>query len=210
VPRYFFNILEGHSKDLVRDPEGAVFSGLGGARKEAIGLARDFAKHGFRGPMQTCTLIVTDENGYEVLRVPLSEIRPHKFRAWFDLRGCVSRFESSFGPRILVWLVAAAMLAIIMQAAIKAVPIAEKGGSYQTASAPTEGTIVAVRFYPYVRVADISKFLEAYKASLVDGPRPGAFYHVRVEDTALLREELAKTVGRMAQEKVVEFVAIVQ
>jgi hypothetical protein len=210
VPRYFFNILEGHSKDLVRDPEGAVFSGLGGARKEAIGLARDFARHGFRGPMQTCTLIVTDENGYEVLRVPLSEIRPHKFRAWFDLRGCVSRFESSFGPRILVWLVAAAMLAIIAQTAIKMVYVAGKGGNYQTASALTDVTIVAVRFYPYVSVADISKFLEAYKASLVDGPRPGAFYHVRVEDTALLREDLAETVGRMAQEKVVEFVAIVQ
>jgi hypothetical protein len=211
VPRYFFNVVEGYSKNLVRDSEGAVFSGLSEARKEAVGWAQDFANHDFRGSTESWKIVVADENGDEVLTVPLAEIRPRKMiEAWFDLGRRIAKFESGFGQHIVVWLVAAAMLAIIVQAAIKTVPVAEEGGSYQTASAPTENTIVAVRFVPHASVADITKFLDAYKATLVDGPRPGGFYRLRIVDTTLPQEELAEIVGRIAQEKVVEFAAVVQ
>jgi hypothetical protein len=211
VPRYFFNVVEGHSKNLVRDSEGTVFSGLSEARKEAVGWARDFAKHDFHRSIQTWKVVVTGENGDEVLTVPLSEVRPSKMiRAWFDLVGHIAKFESSFGRHILLWLVTAATLAIIVQAAIKTVPLAEKGSSYQTASAPIENAIVAVRFVPQASLADITKFLDAYKASVVDGPRPGGFYSIRIADTTLPQEELAKIVGRIAQERVVEFAAVVQ
>jgi hypothetical protein len=210
VPRYFFNVVEGHSKNLVRDSEGTVLSGLSEARKEAVGWARDFAKHDFHRSIQTWKVVVTGENGEEVLAVPLSEVRPSKMiRAWLDLVGHNAKFESSFGPRILLWLIAAATLAIIVQAAIKTAPVAENGG-YQTASAPIENAIVAVRFAPQASLADITKFLDAYKASIVDGPRPGGFYRIRIADTTLPQEELAKIVGRIAQETVVELAAVVQ
>jgi hypothetical protein len=67
-----------------------------------------------------------------------------------------------------------------------------------------------VRFVPDATMADITKFLAAYKASLVGGPRPSGFYRLRIADTSLPQEELSKIVGRRAQEKVVEFATISQ
>jgi hypothetical protein len=210
VPRYFFNMVDGYSKNLVRDSEGAEFSGVGEATKEAASLARDVARHGINGLTQTWKVVVTDENGDEVLTVPLSEIRARKIRAWFDLAGHIAKFESSFGRRTFVWLAAAAVLAIIVQAAVLTVLFTEQRGNYQTASAPTEGANVAVRFVSHANVADITQFLDAYKATIVGGPRPGGFYRLHIADTTLRQKELAKIVGRMAQEKVVEFAAVEQ
>jgi hypothetical protein len=68
MPRYFFNIMEGHSQNLVRDIEGALLSGAGEARKEAVGLARDITRHGIHEPTQTWKVIVTDESGDEVFK----------------------------------------------------------------------------------------------------------------------------------------------
>src|ERR1700704_5483199 len=85
MPRYFFNIMEGHSQNLVRDIEGAVLSSAGEARKEALGLARDITRHGIHGPSQTWTVIVTDETGDEVLTVPLSGVPAAKTRGAFRL-----------------------------------------------------------------------------------------------------------------------------
>jgi hypothetical protein len=209
VPRYFFNIVDSDSKNLVRDSEGVLFSGVGEARKEAVGLARDVARHGFKGLTATWKVLVTDENGDKVLTVPLSEIRARK-AAWFDLGRHIAKFKSSFGPRTFVGLLAAAVLVIIVQAAVTTALVTQHGGSYQTASAPTEGAIVAVRFVPHASVADITKFLDAYKASLVGGPRPGGFYRLRIAAKTLPQQELAKIVSQIAQEKVVEFTAVSQ
>ena len=206
VPRYFFNVLEGHSETLVRDSEGVEFSSLNEAREEAVGLARDFAKHGFYRSMQAWELVVADENGHEVLTVPLSDIGPRKIQAWFDLIRHFATFETSIHPNILGWLLATAMLGVIVQAAVKIAPLAKNGETYQTALAQTEGVIVAIRFVPNASIADINQFLEAYKASFVGGPQSGAFYRLRIADTSLPREELTKLMRRMAQETVVEFV----
>jgi hypothetical protein len=204
MPRYFFNVSEGHSKNLVRDSEGAVFSSLDEARNEAVGLARDFAKHGFYRSMQTWRLVVADENGHEVLTVPLSDIRPRKIRAWFDLIRHFATFEASIHPNIMGWLLATAMLGVIVQAIVKTVPIPEERETYQTASVQTEGTIVAIRFVPRASIADIDKFLETYKVSLAGGPQSGGFYDLRIPNANMPRGVFAKLLRRMAQETVVE------
>jgi hypothetical protein len=207
MPRYFFNIMEGHSQNLVRDIEGALLSGAGEARKEAIGLARDITQHGFHEPPQTWAVIVTDENGDEVLTVPLSGSRPRKSSATFDLGSRVAKFEAAFGRGTVVWLIGAAVLAIIVQAAVTTVRVAQETAGYQTASAPAEGAIVAVRFAAQASMADVTRFLDAYGASLVEGPRPGNLYRLRLGDTTLPPSELTKVVSRMAQETVVAFAA---
>ena len=86
MPRYFFNMVDGDSKNLMRDSEGAVFTDLSGAKKEAVGWARDFARHDFQESTQAWKIRVTDENGDVVLAVPLSEVRLCKMtRAWLEL-----------------------------------------------------------------------------------------------------------------------------
>jgi hypothetical protein len=209
MPRYFFNIMEGHSQNLVRDIEGALLAGAGEARKEAVGLAQDITKHGIHEPPQTWAVIVTDENGDEVLTVPLSGKRGRKISAGFDLGSRIARLEAAFGRGTIVWLIGAAVLAIILQATVSNVRVAQQQADYQTASAPTEGAVVAVRFAAQASMADVAKFLDAYGASFAGGPRTGDLYHLRIGDTPLPPAELAKVASRMAQEKVVTFAVAV-
>jgi len=210
MPRYFFNIMDGRSQNLVRDIEGALLAGATEARKEAVGLAHDITKHGIHEPPQTWAVIVTDENGDEVLSVPLSGARPRKTSAAFDLGSRVAKLESAFGRGTIVWLIGAAVLAIIVQATVTKVQVAQQDVGFQTASTPTEGAIVAVRFAPQASMADVTKFLDAYQASLVGGPLPGNLYRLRIGDTALPPAELAEIASRMTKETVVVFAAAVQ
>jgi hypothetical protein len=210
MPRYFFNIMEGHSKNLVRDIEGALLSGAREARKEAVGLAQDITKHGIHEPPQAWAVIVTDENGDEVLTVPLSATRARKTSAAFDLGNRVAKLEAAFGRGTIVWLIGAAVLTLIVQAAVTSVHVAQQPAGYETASAATEGAMVAVRFAAQASMADVTQFLEAYDASVAGGPRPGNLYRLRIADTAVPPAELASIVRKIAQEKVVEFAAAVQ
>jgi hypothetical protein len=210
MPRYFFNIAEGHSHNLVRDTEGALLAGVQEARSEAIGLARDITRHGIHEPTQTWAVIVSNESGDEVLRVPLSGIAARKTQGAFDLGNRIAKLKSVFGRRTIAWLIGAAVLAISVQAAIKIMHPAQQHGGYQTASAPAQGSFVAVRFAPQASMAEISKFLDTYAASVTGGPRPGNLLRLRIGDTTLPPAELAKILRRMTQEKVVEFAAAVQ
>jgi hypothetical protein len=210
MPRYFFNIMEGHSQNLVRDIEGALLSGTGEARKEALGLARDITRHGIHEPPQTWTVIVTDENGDEVLTVPLSGAPARKTKSTFHLGGRIAKLESSFGRGTILWLIGAAVFAITVPTAIATVHLARERDGYQTASAPTEGAFVAVRFASQASMEDVTKFLAAYQASLTDGPRPGNMFRLRIGDTTLPPQELTKIVSRIGKEKIVEFAAAAQ
>jgi hypothetical protein len=131
-------------------------------------------------------------------------------RAWLELVRQITKLESSFGSRVVIWLVAAAMLIVIAQASLKTAPVTDMSGSYRLASASIENVVVAVRFDPNASLVDITEFLDVYKASLVDGPDSGAFFRLRIANTTLPQNEIGKIVNRMAQEKVVEFAALVQ
>jgi hypothetical protein len=206
VPRYYFNMVDGRSENLVKDSEGTVFGDVREARREAVGLARDVARHGFHRSSQAWQIVVTDESGIEVLTIPLSEGRAGKLRAWFDLGGHLTNVQPGFGTRLLVWLTVAAVLTIILQAAFTT--LLASGQSYRTASAPVDGATLAVRFAPDARMADITRFLNSYGASLVAGPQSGGFYRLSVANKSLSQDELAKIVGRMMQESIVELAPV--
>jgi hypothetical protein len=215
MPRYFFNIMEGHSQNLVRDIEGAQLSDAREARKEAVGLARDITRHditrhGIHEPPQAWAVIVTDEHGDEVLTVPLSATRPRRSLAAFGPGNRCAKAESRFGRGTVVWLIGAAVLAIVAPATVARVRTAQQQPSYQIASAPAEGAMVAVRFAAQASMADVSKFLDDYAASFAGGPSQGNLYRVRVGDATLPPDELRTIAGRMAHEKVVVFAAAVQ
>jgi hypothetical protein len=208
MPRYFFNVADAASRDLVKDSEGRIFSCVREARKEAVGFARDVVKHGFSWLNQTWVVIVTDENETQLLKIPLREIRdaqaPHMVRS---ARRRLARFQASFGPRTLAWLLTAALVGIIMQAELGPKLVTQENRPYRTASAASEHSTVAVRFAPQVSAAEINRFLDAYNASVVGGPRPGDFFRLRIADAILPPEELAKIVGRMGQDQIVDSAA---
>lgn len=78
MPRFFFNMMEGRSQNLVRDIDGILLADTNKAREEAIGLAQDIASHGLAESMESWTVVVTDEGGAEVLTIALSEIGDRK------------------------------------------------------------------------------------------------------------------------------------
>ena len=220
MPRYFFNMMEGRSQNLVRDIDGILLADAGKAREEAIGLAQDISSHGLAESMKSWTVVVTDDGGAEVLTVPLSGIgarKPPAARAEGRLVGRgIAKLNSRIGRGAVLWIVAAAALAVVAQATLTIPRLAPESGSYQTASAlpsaaaANEGAAVSVRFKPQASVADVTRFLEAYAATLAGGPLPGNLYRLRIGDANLSQAELAKVIARMAQEQAVELAVAVQ
>jgi hypothetical protein len=184
MPRFFFNAIDRASNNLIKDFEGVRFLSMHEARKEAISFARDIARHGFEELNQTWAVAVTDEAGIELLNVPLSEPR-------VGLRLRLARVHG-FGCRSLAFL-------------LKAGDKVHRACSPASAAAHTR--IVAVRFAPDADAAEITQFLQAYKAAVVSGARSGGLVRLRIGTTGLRRKEVAEIVDRMGREEVVDFAA---
>jgi anti-sigma factor RsiW len=111
----------------------------------------------------------------------------------------ITEFFASLTPRQLAFSAAAGAIAIVLQAGlIGAIVIGERSqtqGTYQTASAEkrTEAESYAiVRFAPNASARDIASLLDANRISIVEGPRPGGLYRVRIaalpQDTVQYRD----------------------
>jgi hypothetical protein len=117
-------------------------------------------------------------------------------------------FIASWSPRTLAFAASVAVAAIALQAFLLVGQFTKPAATYQTAStAPASrvhGSYAMVRFAREASAAEITRFLEDYKATLVDGPKPGGFYRVRIAMTSMAKEELSRIVSRMRQDRVVE------
>jgi hypothetical protein len=110
-----------------------------------------------------------------------------------------------FTPRVLVFSASGAALIMVLQAGIiTEMVLADRrgvGAAFETASAPISatrgieiGSYALVRFAPQANIADITKFLDSHGALIVEGPRPGGLYRVRMTRTRLAADELARAV----------------
>ena len=92
----------------------------------------------------------------------------------FDLRTRVSEFFSAFAPRTLAYASAAAALVILLQAGVIGSMMLKSGAGYNTASAPPDVKVESVDFFvnfaPQVSTDEVTKFLHAHQATIVDGP----------------------------------------
>ena len=112
-------------------------------------------------------------------------------------------------PRNFAFAAGAAVVVIMLQAGVIAKLVLENqgaagpsptGSSYDTASAPSPtrsfefASFALVRFAPQANMADVNRFLDARDARIVDGPRPGGVYRVRIATgTYLDKEALERT-----------------
>src|ERR1043166_2892539 len=122
-------------------------------------------------------------------------------------------------PRTVAWSGVVGALAIVLQAGLLAnlyinepgseVPTAYKTASSATRSlAPVSGSYALISFAPQASAADVTKFLEAHKASIVEGPKGGGLYRIRVSETVLAKKDLAAIVKQMQDDsKIVRFVS---
>ena len=128
-------------------------------------------------------------------------------RAPGAVAGWITGFFANLSPRTMAVAASFAMLAIALQA-VAIVDIFTKPQAVVQAegqgAAHKNGTFAMVRFARQASAGEITNFLQNYQAALVDGPTPGGLYRVRIAMTSLAKEELARIVARMRQDRVVE------
>jgi hypothetical protein len=132
----------------------------------------------------------------------------------FNLGEWLSDKLSSFSPRTLAWSASAAALAIVLQAGLLAgMFVSERqGGPFETASFPVKatetvkpGTDALISFAPQATAGEITKLLQTYKMAIVEGPT-GEIYTVRLAVTGIPKDEMARIIKQLQDEKSVRFV----
>jgi len=145
--------------------------------------------------------------------IDAEEARAPHYHRWFEFGSRISEVLWSLTPRTLARSAIAAAVAILVQAAVIASVVVKEQGSPSgpgLASAPNQGSYAIVRFAPQATANDITNFLGAYKAKVVDGPLNigGPAYRVRLSETKLQEDEVDKIVRQMQSEsKIVDFIA---
>jgi hypothetical protein len=150
----------------------------------------------------------------EALGVPSARVMENLFkaidkerrRARDPVAGRGGLLMDLFTPRAFAFAAGAAVVVIMLQAGVIAkLMLADRievGSSFETASAPPAatrgidiGSFALVRFAPQANMGDITRFLDARGAVIVDGPRPGGpggLYRVRVARSYVGKEELER------------------
>jgi len=123
------------------------------------------------------------------------------------IAGWLTGVFASLSPRTLAVAASFATLAIALQGFMLVDVFTKPQGYLQSNELSAEhghGTFAMVRFARQASAAEITSFLQNYQATLVDGPTPGGLYRVRLAMTSRAKEELARIVQRMRQDRVVE------
>jgi hypothetical protein len=133
-------------------------------------------------------------------------VAAHKRAPVRVLAGRFATFLAGFSPRTLAIAASVACLAIALQASVLVGVLTRPQAEQSVAmnDAHGHGTYAMVRFAREASAAEITRFLENYQATLVDGPRPGGVYRVRLTMKTLAKEEFGRIVSRMRHEPVVE------
>jgi anti-sigma-K factor RskA len=127
--------------------------------------------------------------------------RPGRAMSLLDIGG---RLAAWLSPPVLGWATAAAALLVVVQAGIlttRLVPDAPV--QYSTASGPratAAGSFALVAFQPDATAQAIAKLLEAKKASIVDGPRPGGLYKLRIGEAGMAKTDADKAIAALRAE----------
>jgi anti-sigma factor RsiW len=133
----------------------------------------------------------------------------------FNFSARIAGFFARRSPRALAWSASVGALALLLQASvIGAILVKNQNASFQTASLSSNEPITRdlgrampppralVRFAPEARVADITALLDNYQASIIDGAKGGLF-RLQFGDRAMGRDEFARLIRRLQNEKIV-------
>jgi hypothetical protein len=131
----------------------------------------------------------------------------------FDFGG---RLADWFQPKTLAWATVAGAFVIMVQAGVMSNFMGTSGQVYETASKSQPitvqtGTILLVGFAPDATIAQITSVLGELKASIVEGPKPGGMYRVKLSDVALSKADSERIVALWRTKTgVVRFVGVGQ
>jgi hypothetical protein len=135
---------------------------------------------------------------------------PAAKRSSFNPVGRLVEFISSFSPRTLAWSATGAVVAIVLQAAVLMTFVVRDQGYQGGPSLASDGgsQVVSIRFTPQASLADVTRFLDINRATIVEGPKRGGLYKVRVSTSSMSNDEFNRTIQRMRGEtRIIEFIA---
>jgi anti-sigma factor RsiW len=129
-----------------------------------------------------------------------------------DVFAWIGERLQSLAPRQMAYAGTAAALLLLAQAGYIGVLLhGESGEIYRQASvdgATGEGSFAMLAFMPEAKAVDVSRLLEAAHAVVVDGPRAGGFFKVRIGAKDMPKADRDAVLARIAAEKtIVRFVA---
>ncbi|MGU9982048.1 hypothetical protein ACJ4V0_18605 [Phreatobacter sp. HK31-P] len=107
---------------------------------------------------------------------------------------------SMLSPRTLAYAAGAAALALVIQAGVIGSSFISSPPQFQTAShgpgavARGEGTFLLVGFNAAATAGDMTRLLEQVKGTIVEGPRPGGFYRVRIGGADMSQAEIDRVI----------------
>jgi len=120
------------------------------------------------------------------------------------LRTKVSEFLAGFAPRTVAFAGIAAALVIMLQAGVIGSMLLKSDPGYVTSSAPdvkVDSIDLYVNFVPQATADDVTKFLRAHDAKIVDGPKGAGTYRVQFAVTGTPKEETARLLKEMQQSR---------
>ncbi len=129
-----------------------------------------------------------------------------------NLFGRVVEFFASLSPRTLAFSTAAAALVLTLQAGVIGTYMLKDktSGGYETASEASKplgaGSYVLIRFAPQTNADAITKFLQANKLTIANGPSAGGLYLVRATPTKISPVNLQRLADRLQHDKAVGFI----
>jgi hypothetical protein len=157
------------------------------------------------------TLGVPSVRAMQKLFAAIEAEPPRRPKTSFDFAGRLGAFVLSLSPRTLVWMGSAAVLVIGLQISMIVtilVKSAARQGTELASAGGADASLAIIRFAPNADAIDITKFFELNKASVIEGPKSGGIYTIRLPVTG---EEKIELIKRMqGQPAIVEFLATVQ
>jgi hypothetical protein len=119
-------------------------------------------------------------------------------------------FMSNFSTRTLAWAGSAVVLVIALEFGVIVTMLAKnksRQGTELASAGVTDASLAMIRFSPRANASDITRFLEVNKASVVEGPKNGGMYVIRMP---VFGQEKNALIKQMQAQSIVEFVATVQ
>jgi hypothetical protein len=129
-----------------------------------------------------------------------------------NILGRVVEFFASLSPRTLAFGAAGAALVLTLQAGVIGTYVLKDKTSsgYETASEASKalgvGSYVLIRFAPQTNADAITKFLQANKLTIANGPSAGGLYLVRATQTKISPADLQRLADRLQHDKAVGFI----
>jgi hypothetical protein len=175
----------------------------------------DLVREGWQRPfISTDARCAVARHGKLFAAIDAEEARSPRRQRSFDWASRISEFLSGFTPRTLAWSATAAAVAILVQAAVITTVVVKDSvpGKFEVANKNSEGgSYLAVRFAPQATATEVTNFLGAYKATVVEGPKQFGMYTIRLSETKLPTDEVNKIIRQMQEEsKIVSLVAVKQ